>query len=518
MATGVRARSRPPRAPSEVALAFALVLAALGLALFTSVRAPEMVGANALVLAPFVAIPVWLMVTDRPQVGLAVLLLYLGLVDGFIKLKLGTELPTLGRDLLLYALAIGMLLRAKATGRRMELPPLTGWVVAFVAVVLVQLLNPANQSFLHSIAALRQHIEFVPLFFIGYALMRNKERLRIFFLLLLVVANVNGAVSFVQFNMSPNELAGWGPGYSDLINGVGGVAPRTSAGEDGEKRVRPPGLGSDMGFAGNLGAVALPGALALLALGRFNRRQAIFAAALTPGAVVAIVTSQSRSVVVVGVVAVVVFATLALLAGHALRIALAAIVAVILGMTAISFVGNNSDDGAFYRYSSVRPGELFGTTVDARSRTIADIPVYLREFPLGAGIGSVGPAASFAGEPLPLNAESQFTFMIVELGILGLLVYIAFQARLLAMVLPRLRGLKDREARLLMAALVTPLVEFIAMWVIGVTSTSSPNAPFIWFAAGTAAWWVYRSELGAQPLPAQPFAPAPAPARTPSLV
>ena len=515
MAASVRARSRPHRAPSESAIAFAIMLAALGAALFTSIRAPELIGQNALVIAPFVALPVWLMVTSRPELGLAVLVLYLGLVDGFIKLKVGTELPTLGRDILLYALAIGMLLRAKVKGKPMDLPPLTGWVVAFVLVVLVQLLNPANQSTLHSIAALRQHIEFVPLFFIGYAVMRSKQRLRIFFLLLLVVANVNGAVSLAQFNLSPDQLAGWGPGYSDLINGVGGVAPRTAVGEDGEKVVRPPGLGSDMGFAGNLGAVALPGALALLALGRFNRRQALLAAALTPGAVVAIVTSQSRGVVVVAVVAVMVFAALALLAGQALRIALGGLVAVILAFSAISFVGSESGDGAFYRYESVKPSKLFGTTVDSRSRTIAEIPDYVRLFPLGAGIGSVGPAASFEGEPLPLNAESQFTFMIVELGVIGLLVYIAFQARLLAMVLPGLRRLQDREARLLLAALMTPLVEFIAMWLIGVTTTSSPNAPYIWFAAGTAAWWVYRSEIRARPRPAPlqaaPVAPTPVP-------
>lgn len=494
MAAGVRARSRPDRGLSQNAVAVGVVVVTLAAALFTSVRLPEMAGGNALVALPFVAVPVWLFATKRPELGLVVLVLYLGLVDGFIKLKSGSELPSVGRDVLLYALAIGMLLRAKVTGRRMELPPLTGWVLAFVVVVLVQLLNPANQSWLHSVAALRQHIEFVPLFFIGYAVMRSKQRLRVFFLLLLVVANVNGAVALMQFNMTPDQLASWGPGYSDLINGVG-VAPRTSQGEDGEKRVRPPGLGSDMGFAGTLGAIALPGALALLALGRFNRRQALLTALLTPGTIVAIVTSQSRSVLVTSVVAVIVFTALATLAGQALRIVLAALVAVVLALTAISFVGNQSDGGAFYRYSSVKPGALVGTTVDARSHTIDQIPEYIKDFPLGAGIGSVGPASGFAGTPRGLNAESQFTFMIVELGVMGLLVYMAFQLRLLAMVLPGLRRLQDRETRILLAALMTPLVEFIAMWITGVTTTSSPNAPYIWLAAGTATWWVYRSEV-----------------------
>ena len=505
MATAVFARRRPPRAPSDALIAFAVVAGALAAAVFTATKGPDLAGGNALLLLPFVAVPVWMFCTERPALALAVLLAYLGLADGFLKLKVGTEMPTLGRDLLLYALAVGMLLRAVVRRESFALPPLTLWVGAFVVVVLVQLLNPANQSLAHSVASLRQHIEFVPLFFIAYTVMRSKDRLRHFFLILLAVTCVNAGVALVQFNMSPDQLAGWGPGYSDLINGVG-VAPRTAEGEDGEAKVRPPGLGSDMGFAGTLGGVALPGALALLALGRFNRRQAILAGLMTPGAVIAIVTSQSRSVVVVGVVTLMVFGMLSLFAGQALRLMLALLAVGMLALSAVSFVGSQSGDGAFYRYSSVAPSQVFGTTVDSRSATLAEIPDYIRKYPLGAGIGSVGPAANFLGESRPLNAESQFTFMIVELGLLGLLVFIAFQVRLLGLVLSRLRRVADDEARLLLAGMMTPPVSFIALWVIGVTTTSTPNAPYIWFAAGTAAWWLVRRQSGdagdsAAPLP-----------------
>jgi hypothetical protein len=500
VATAVFARRRPPRAPSDALLAGLVILVALGLALFTATKGPDLVGGNAIVLVPFVALPVWMFATNRPTLALAVLLAYLGLIDGFLKLKVGTETPTLGRDLLLYALAIGMFLRAVVQGKQLDLPPLSFWIGAFVVVVAVQLLNPANQSLAHSVASMRQHIEFVPLFFIAYALMRSTDRLRMFFLLLLAVTCVNAVVALVQFNMSPDALASWGPGYSDLINGEGS-APRTATNEEGEKTVRPPGLGSDMGFAGNLGAVALPGALALMALGRFNRRQAILAAAMTPFAIVAIVTSQSRSVVVVGVVAVLVFGLLALLAGQALRLMLVGLAVAILGLSAISFVGKESGDGAFYRYSSVAPSQLLSTTVESRSNTIAQIPKYAKKYPLGAGIGSVGPAASFLGTPRPLNAESQFTFMIVEIGLLGLFVFVAFQARLLGLVLSRLRKLKDSESRLLLVALVTPLVEFIAMWVIGVTTTTTPSSAYIWFAGGAAVWWLCRSGRERAPAP-----------------
>ena len=80
---------------------------------------------------------------------------------------------------------------------------MTAWVLVFVAVVLVQLLNPDNWSTVHSLASLRQHLEFVPLFFIAYTIMRSERRLRAFLVLILAVAAVNGAVSLVQFNLSP---------------------------------------------------------------------------------------------------------------------------------------------------------------------------------------------------------------------------------------------------------------------------------------------------------------------------
>jgi hypothetical protein len=133
--------------------------------------------------------------------------------------------------------AIGMLVRSVVKRQPLELPPLTAWVIAWLAVVLVQLLNPDNWSTLHSVASLRQHLEFVPLFFIAYSIMRTKRRLRVFMVLLLLVAAVNGAVSLIQFNMSPDQLASWGPGYADLIDG-GSAAPRTAVDDEGNERTR----------------------------------------------------------------------------------------------------------------------------------------------------------------------------------------------------------------------------------------------------------------------------------------
>ena len=174
----------------------------------------------ALLLAPvFGAACVWAFVSPRSGWSLVVLLLYLALADGVVRLVTGTSELTLLRDGLLYAIVLGVVVRGLVRRQAFEPPPLTAWVVAFVLVVLVQLANPAGGSFTHSLAALRPHFEWVPLFFLGYAVMRSARRLRVFFVLLLAVATVNGIVNFVQLNLSVDQFAAWGPGYSERLAG-----------------------------------------------------------------------------------------------------------------------------------------------------------------------------------------------------------------------------------------------------------------------------------------------------------
>src|SRR5262249_11595977 len=149
------------------------------------------------------------------------------------------------------------------------LPPLSGWILAFVVVVVVQMANPADFGIRHTVGALRPHLEFVPLFFIGYWVLRTRARLRAFFVLMLVIATANGIVGFVQLNLTPSQLAAGGPGYAQRINGTGLGVSQVSGRvffTGGKPRTRPFGLGSDAGVGEGWGMLALGGALALIAL------------------------------------------------------------------------------------------------------------------------------------------------------------------------------------------------------------------------------------------------------------
>src|SRR3954469_6769482 len=469
----------------------------------------------ALLLTPvFGATCIWMFVSARYEWSLAVLLLYLALVDGFVRLTTGIPELTLLRDGLLYAIVLAAALRALVGRRPLGMPPLGSWVVAYVAVVLVQLTNPAAGSLTHTVASLRPHLEWVPLFFLAYLVMRNARRLRIFFLLLLLVATANGFVNVVQLNLSVEQFAAWGPGYHDLVHGTAGVSGRSYAVVTDPntgatvKRTRPFGLGSDIGFGGAIGMLALPGGIALTMLGRRRGRPSLVYAALTGGAVFAVLTSAQRTSVVSAVVAVCAFALVASFGRRRLLLGLATVAFVTVPIVLALAAGSS---GAFTRYSDITPGRVFSTAFQYKGGTLGLVPTYASGFPLGAGIGSVGPAVSLTGGPRagqPLNSDSEPTYLLIELGVAGFLVLLGFGIRLLVGAWRRVRRLVDYEQRLLLGALVASLAALLFSGLSGAATANPPGGPFFWFVAGTLAFWLFQPRRAAPALSRfRPMAP-----------
>lgn len=481
---GPSVRPRPADMLAAMTVAIGSAVLAVVVAPFSPVNLLLVVGVG--------LVAVFMLTSQRYELTLALLMLYLALLDGYVKLRLNTSWATLGRDVLLYAIVIGVLLRGAVRRKPVAIPPLTGWVVVFTAVVLVQVFNPRGGWSFNALAAVRPHIEFVPLFFLGYMVMRSKARLRSFLVLLLLVTAVNAVVAYVQFGLSPEQLAAWGPGYDERINGTGDVSGRTFVDDEGGLKTRPFALGADQGFGGFMGILAVPAAMALLLLPRRPVIK-IFAPFLGAGVVLAIVTSQARVALVAAVVASLAFV---LLSSTARRPAPTMVVlAVVLGVTmaTVSLVTSDKDQTVFRRYDTVTPDRVVETTFSYRRDTLERIPDYVARFPLGAGLGSGGPGAGFIGSPATsasLNAESEPTYLLIELGVPGLLVLTLFNARMLALALTRIRRLRDLELRLLLAALLAPLFAIFATWIVGIASASSPAAPFFWFVSGIAAYWL----------------------------
>lgn len=116
----------------------------------------------------------WCFNHRRVDQSFAVLGLYLGLLDGYLKLRTGNSAIILARDVLVAAIVAGALMRSVRC--RQSLPPLSGLVLAFAGGVLIELLNPTAPGAVQGLAGVRTHLEFVPLFFLGYAFIRSENR------------------------------------------------------------------------------------------------------------------------------------------------------------------------------------------------------------------------------------------------------------------------------------------------------------------------------------------------------
>ncbi len=434
-----------------------------------------------------------LAVHSRLEVTVALLALYLGLADGPIKLIVHNQAASAIRDVLIAAIALGALMRVLQRGKGVRLPPLTGWVIVFVALVVVQAFNPNTHGLLKVIGGFRQQLEWVPFFFFGYALMRSRERFRKLFLVLGAIALANGLVSTYQTQLSPAQLASWGPGYAELVHGSESVSARKYVSE-GVARVRPPGLGSDTGFTGGMGVLALTGALALLANATPRRRTV--ALVLCLGAMLAVATSLARLSAVGAVVGTAAFLMLSLSAGHRVTRSLGALLmvgalALPLGALLVSSAGH----GVFSRYESIAPNKVVATSTGYKEVSLSQIPHVIATTPFGFGLASAGPASAFGGhsgvklEGHGFSAETQYNFVTDELGLPGLILWVSLSLLVIGLAIRGLPRVRDLDVRVYLAGMFAAFIAFTIMGFDGPSAAGVAFGSYFWFSLGTAAYW-----------------------------
>jgi hypothetical protein len=437
-----------------------------------------------------------LMVSSRLEVTVALLVLYLLLLDGPVKLVIGSHETTAAvPNVLIVAVCAGALMRIIVRRERVVLPPLSSWVLAFVGIVAIEAFNPHTEGIVKILAGLRQGLEWIPFFFFGYLLMRSKKRFRQLFLIVGVAALANGAVSAYQTELSPTQLASWGPGYRLLMFPSGEISGSARGySSEGEDRVRPPGLGSDSGFSGGVGLLGLSFGLALLATWRSRRRWVPVLLCL--GALLAILTCLGRTQVIGAGVAVVGFAVFASLAGGRVTRALVAILVVVAvaapaGVLVISVLR----PGTFSRYESIAPSKL-GSAAGYKEGARSLLPRELEANPFGVGLGTSGPTSGLGGrssyvreEYRGITSETQYNFLANELGVPGVLMWFALSVYLILFVARGMPRVADGELAIILAGTFAPFIGLFVEGFTGAFTVSAVSGPYFWFAIGVAAYW-----------------------------
>ncbi len=484
----------------------ALIPAALALGItieFPGVSVFLVVGMVAAVIGVFAFV-----VNTRLEITILVLAVYLGLLNGPVKLGVGAhELTGAIPDILVAAICAGALMRMVVAGERPRMPPLSAWVLAFVGTVMIEAFNPKTHGVLKIAGGFRQELQWVAFFFFGYILMRSKRRLRVFFIVVAVCASANAIVASYQTSLAPAQLASWGPGYRALYQPVS-IGKSASGARvydtEGEAHARPVGLGSDAGFSGGIGELALPFSLALFLVWRGRRRWV--AAALALSSLVGIIAGLGRLQVITGVLGVIAFVSLATVGGQSRRALVAVLTVVALAIPFGAVYVGLLRSGTFKRYETLETGSATEIATHKQGAYTL-IPHLLSVDPFGVGLGTVGAVGGFGGhvehllEGHGVSAETEYNLLADELGAPGLVAWSILSLYVIAVIVRGMRRIRDPELVLLLAAAFAPFCILPITGSSGPFSVSPAAGSYFWFAIGIAAYWFAGGRRDAIPSP-----------------
>jgi hypothetical protein len=469
-----------------------LIVLGLALGLAIIVPHPSFLGLVA-ILAACVALFV-VMVTPRYELTLTFVVFYLGVLDGPVKLLTNSQAASAGRNFIILAVVLSMLLRLAVSKQDIKMPPLSGWVIGFTLVVLMQALNPSTRGLLKVVGGYRQELEWVPFFFFGYMMMGTKKRFRQLFLIFGVLAFVNGFVASYQSRLTPAQLQAWGPGYAQRLGGEHGLSGRAYIVE-GESHPRPPGLGGDAGGSGGLGIIALPGLLALLTVGNLRRRGIAFV--LSAGALLGIASAASRTSAVIAVAVLLMYALLSVLARLKVhRLLVVTLIALGLAFAASNFLIATAGKNVLHRQETLtdqKHTEEHG--LKGKERNVMQLGNDITGAPFGSGLGTGGSAGGLGGkqkviiEGVGASREGDLNLLVVETGVLGLGLWVALTINVIFLAVRRLRRIRDPELRTYLVAIFAAFIALTLEGFSGPTLAGTSGA-FLWFAPGVAALWL----------------------------
>lgn len=435
-------------------------------------------------------------------VGVCVSFGYLMLADGYLRLSTGDDRLRVARDVVpILMILVGLPYMVVHRTRIPRMPMFAG-VVVLVLLTAVQVLNPASTSLSATVLAMRPHLEWLPFFIFGFVAISSARRLEILGALIVVCAAVNGAVSLYQSGLTPDQLASWGPGYETLL----GAGPEGSRGEariyvdsSGVDQIRPPGLGADIGSPGILAVMGLPIALSLVLYAR--QRLLRWTGLLgIPLMIVGLVTCQVRVAVIAAVVACCAYVVLPRPQGGTSSRLRAFWVAATLAL-AVVFIGQQGVD--LDRLDSITPDQVFASASSERGGSFSLAVDYVTRYPFGAGLGTAGPgsvtgASRNAGR---LSGENSFAYLIVEIGVAGMLLVLGLLVSTVVLGLRTLKRRRGEPAAAMLAGYLAFLIACSVLWLAGGVTAGPPLAPLIWTIVGVVAAMTAQDRRTFRPSP-----------------
>lgn len=361
---------------------------------------------------------------------------------------------------------------------RLSPTPLDRTMKFLLVVYCIQILNPSWSSMevglLNGVIGILQHALPMSLFFIAREAMHQPVSIQRVFQLLAGLSTVMAIYGIYQWWVGVDHLRSLGAGFAETLD-----RERVwIAGRESEQIFRPMSFASDAGTASAYYAIGILIAGALLV----EKRARASYRALLLVSMVLLFTSLSftlvRSTMVAAVVGLAsIFYTEPRLRRWILPIS-------VLGTLLVT---STTYDAAAIRdrYSTLLNSD---SVIASRGRQLEAIYWVATTFPLGMGIGRVGPGAHKFSPPedrmYSVPPESYFVCLGFEAGVLGLGAAFLLFFRLGLYVSRGLRVIRDPELRHLALATSVVLLPTMLISFVGPTLYTVPLSYCFWFFAG----------------------------------
>jgi hypothetical protein len=391
--------------------------------------------------------------------------------EGFIKHKLGYALLTyVFKDFLMILLISAWLLKALA-GRHgeyrrtvLDIP-----LVLFTAVCLIQIFNPNFENWVISIAGIKVHLIYMPLYYMGYYLLQDRPCLIRLIHLFSILAVIMGAYGIVQYLQGPEAVSSLGSSFAEIV--------RKDTWWAGSRHYfRPMSFAATGGLASSFNMIGFP-FVALSAI--FSRHiwgkvlGAVSLLILMVALVLTGVRSSLLSLMATGLLISIIFS----------RRMLVPLVLVILIGLAISI--NLGEGQIEHRMASMsNPYKSFMTN---RMRFITVVPELVSNYPAGIGLARTGAAAGALSKFYPeyerMTIDNYLTSMVFETSLLGAFFILLIFLIILYQGAVIIRGSSGEFRMVAIALYAVPLLIFIAGFS-GPTLTIAPHNIYFWLSVG----------------------------------
>ena len=413
-------------------------------------------------------------------------------MDGTIRGVVGASaVATVARDIVLGIVVVGWGAQRLQTRLQDPLrwPPGSLLTALFVVNCLLQVFNPYSLGIVQSIGGLKLHLSPVPLFFVGYDVIRRSRQVRSLFIFLTLASLVIGLVSFVQYVQGQAWTWAHFPGTKEALS-QNMHATHVGVTISSIASFKPPGTTAFGGGTAAYVSAAFPLTFALLMLSEkngFPRAAKAGLLGILLAFVVVMLINGLRSALV-GAIAEVLIAG-ALIGGRLrARILIGVAVCGVLGLIAFTYSEGLSQGGVTDRYGSTFSNPVQELQHDRR--TFFDDAAFITvNSPLGVGLGRLLAGTGRFGandHSLSFNvySESYLGEIMFETGLPGGILICVIAVGFILRGWSALKRLRDPTDRFLLTAIVGILVVTFANFFLSPVLIAPPGSVLFWLLGG----------------------------------